>query len=203
MFYVYDIEGLQFRGPMEALEQSRRVEKSEVAKELKLDDSLSQQEARPRSLAAASYERVVRGEGMVEPLVHIYQIMSSPVSTISPSISPIDAWSMLKDGNIRQLVVTNEKKVVIGVLSDRDILKHLIIDGDTIHMERNIAAADMIEDEVITTDSMSDIRQVARVMAFYHLDAMPVLENERLVGIVTRGDILRGFAENPKLNLWA
>jgi CBS domain-containing protein len=40
-------------------------------------------------------------------------------------------------------------------------------------------------------------------MAYYHVDAMPVLRDDtRLVGVVTRGDILRGFAENPRLNLW-
>jgi CBS domain-containing protein len=33
---------------------------------------------------------------------------------------------------------------------------------------------------------------------------MPVTgDGGKLIGIVTRGDILRGFAENPKLNLWA
>ena len=67
----------------------------------------------------------------------------------------------------------------------------------------NIKKSEVIKKEVVATDSISDIRRVAKVLAYYHIDALPVIENKRLVGIVTRGDILRGFAENPKLNLWA
>jgi len=203
MFYVYDVEGLQFRGSLEALEQSRRVEKSDAAGELTFDDHLSESSTGPQAQAAASYEKMLRKKNLVEPLVHIYQIMSSPVSTIPPTLPLLDAWTRLNQGNIRQLVVTGSRQEVLGVLSDRDILKHIIIEDDSIHMESNHTVAEILPQEVITTDSMSDIRRVAKVMAFYHLDAMPALQDEKLVGIVTRGDILRGFADNPKLNLWA
>jgi len=77
-----------------------------------------------------------------------------------------------------------------------------VIDGQ-IEVQRDLLVSEVLSRETYTTDAISDIRRVARVMAFYHLDAMPVMERERLVGIVTRGDILRGFAANPKLNLWA
>lgn len=41
------------------------------------------------------------------------------------------------------------------------------------------------------------------VPAHFHIDALPVVEDETLTGIVTRGNILRRFTENPKLNLYA
>ena len=110
---------------------------------------------------------------------------------------------MLKNSNIRQLVITSNTNKVQGILSDRDILKHIVVTDDQIDVNRNLLVADIMNPETLTTDSLSDIRRVARVMAFYHIDAMPVVEKEYLAGIVTRGDILRGFAENPKLNLWA
>ncbi len=206
MFYVYNSRGLQFRGPMESLEMQKKVEKSQPLDEHSFGDQLTfiseSGSGTPRTNAVAAYQKAIHRENMVEPLVHIYQIMSSPVITISPALSLLAAWEKTREEKIKQLVVINDKKDVLGVLSDRDILRHLIIDGESIHIERDLVASEVIEEDVITTDSMSDIRRVARVLALYHLDAMPVLQNDNLVGIVTRGDILRGFAENPKLNLW-
>lgn len=202
MFYLYDIEGLQFRGSLEALEQARTVSQTQPTKPLKFEDQLSRQPYSPSSQAVKAYQDVVRQEQMVEPLLHIYQIMSSPVSTITKDIPLHDAWRMLTAGNIRQLVVTKGNDNVIGILSDRDILRHINVGGNDINTHHNMTVNTAIHQEVLTTDAMSDIRRVARVMAFYHTDAIPVTENDRLIGIVTRGDILRGFAENPKLNLW-
>jgi predicted transcriptional regulator len=89
------------------------------------------------------------------------------------------------------------------MLSDRDILRRLnVIDGE-VEIEMALTVSDVMQQEVISTDSISDIRRVARVMAFHHVEAIPVTRSEgNLIGIVTRGDILRSFAENPRLNLW-
>ncbi|MEE4243363.1 MAG: CBS domain-containing protein [Desulfopila sp.] len=203
MFYIYDVDGLRFRGPMEALEQIRRVEKSKAVRALKENEEQSGLPFGPGAQAARAYQKVLNRENLVEPLLHTYQIMSSPVSTINGNITLYEAWSMLKNSNIRQLVITSNTNKVQGILSDRDILKHIVVTDDQIDVNRNLLVADIMKTETLTTDSLSDIRRVARVMAFYHIDAMPVVEKEYLAGIVTRGDILRGFAENPKLNLWA
>mgnify|MGYP001066131084 CR=1 FL=1 len=208
MFYVYDTDGLRFQGSLEDLE-NRRVEKTRPIKALigngskfgKLLDEESAKNANVNVIKA--YQRVIKREDMVEPLVHVYQIMSTPVSTVGGDVPLYNAWLMLKESSIRQLVVTSVNKKVLGVLSDRNIFQHIkVIDGQ-IEVQRDLLVSEVLPVETYTTDAVSDIRRVARVMAFYHLDAMPVMERERLVGIVTRGDILRGFAANPKLNLWA
>lgn len=208
MFYVYDIDGLRFQGSLEDLE-SRRVEKTRPVKALienktTFDRFLEEEKAKGfNAKAIKAYQRGIDKETMVEPLVHVYQIMSTPVSTVGGDIPLYNAWLMLKGSNIRQLVVTTLSREVLGVLSDRNIFQHIkVIDG-RIEVQRDLLVSEVLPKETYTTDAISDIRRVARVMAFYHLDAMPVMERERLVGIVTRGDILRGFAANPKLNLWA
>lgn len=204
MFYIYNTEGLQFRGPLEILEKQRKVERSDRAGQLTFKDHLPQDmSGGPHAKAAAAYQKAINRENMVEPLVHVHQIMSSPVSTISPQHTIEQAWSALTEKKIGQLVVTKEVNTVLGVLSEKDILKHITIDGNIVNVAKELLISDAIDSEVITTDSMSDIRRVARVMAYFHINAIPVLHDENLVGIVTRGDILRGFAENPRLNLWA
>ena len=209
MFYVYDLDGLRFRGPLEALERARRVERSAPASPTSGNEATPPFPEIPGILqpgnpAVAAYQQSAGRENLVEPLVQIYQIMSSPVKTISGGIPLVEAWDILGRAGIRQLVVVSERNQVAGILSDRDILRRInVIEGE-VEVEPALMARDVMQREVITTDSMSDIRRVARVMAFYHIDSMPVTrDNGLLIGIVTRGDILRNFAENPKLNLWA
>lgn len=203
MFYVYDVNGLQFSGSMETLELNKRVQPGHSARRLEIDDPLQENlSEQPKDNRLAAYQQMVARDNMIEPLVHIFQIMSSPAVTIAPEMAMVDAWRMLREKNIRQLVITNERMQVQGMLSDRDILRYLNVEGDDIKVEVNHPVSDIINGETISTASVSDIRRVAKVMAFYHLDAMPVVKDTALVGIVTRGDILRGFAEHPRLNLW-
>lgn len=205
MFYVYDLDGLRFRGPMEALERERRVERR-IAVQPLVDTSgrPATAAAGKAALAAETYRQGMQRQNLVEPLVYIYEIMTSPVTSIHREMSLLEAWQKLKELEVRQLPVLSDRQQVLGVLSDRDILKRLNVVNDEVDVAAGVVVGDVIEPEAITTDPMSDIRRVARVMAFYHIDAMPVVEEGgRMVGIVTRGDILRGFAENPRLNLWA
>lgn len=209
MFYVYDLDGMRFRGPMEALEQQRKVNRRAAVPPVKREGPTpafgEEEQGTPvGSPAVEAYRQAMGRQDMVEQLVHIYQIMSTPVSTIEGDVPLLEAWRTLGRTGIRQLVVVSERNQVTGMLSDRDILQRInVIDGD-VEVDIRLRVADAMQKEVISTDSISDIRRVARVMAFYHMDALPVTKDDgRLVGIVTRGDILRNFAKNPRLNLWA
>lgn len=203
MFYVYDIDGLKFKGPMEELEQWRSVTRKNNVEKLEEEKSFSTYQKGAGSQAMAAYEKMIARDTMVEPLIHIHQIMSTPVTTIHHDAPLLEGWAEMQNGSIRQLIVVSDRKNVMGVLSERDILRRLNVIGDELEVNQDLKVLDVIKNDIITTDSMSDIRRVARVLAYYHIDAVPVMDTERLVGIVTRGDILRGFAEHPKLNLWA
>jgi len=209
MFYVYDLDGLRFKGPVEQLERERKVTRRAPVPSVKRGRrttlfSETQGVPAPDNPAVAAYLRTMNRANMVEPLVHIYQIMSSPVVTVASDISLIEAWGMLDQNGIRQLVVITERNRVVGMLGDRDILKRINVIDDKVDMNRDLTVADVMQRDVITTDSISDIRRVARVMAYYRIDSLPVTRDDGdLAGIITRGDILRGFAKNPRLNLWA
>ena len=64
--------------------------------------------------------------------------------------------------------------------------------------------ADVMSQEVITTDPVSDIRRVAQVMLEYHLNAMPIVDGQNtLIGMVSRRDILRAVMNDPPLTMWS
>ncbi|WP_136808899.1 HPP family protein [Desulfosediminicola flagellatus] len=204
MFYVYDLDGLRFKGPLEQLERERKVERRAPVPPLESGGRRTPFGKGPEYTAVTAYLNATKKENMIEPLVHIYQIMSSPVDTITADRLLLDAWGELDRKGISQMVVVSDRMAVTGLLSDKDILRRINIVDDEIVVEPGLTVGDVMQKEVITTDYMSDIRRVARVMAYYHVASMPVIgSNDTLSGIVTRGDILRGFAENRKLNLWA
>ena len=62
-----------------------------------------------------------------------------------------------------------------------------------------------METPVVTADPASDVRRIARVMLEYHVPALPVVDEQThaLVGIVSRGDVLRCVVTDPPLTLWA
>lgn len=157
----------------------------------------------PGVSAVAAYQKIISNNNMVEPIVHVHQIMSSPPTTIRRDTPLVDVWLMLRKLAIRQVIVTTESRKIVGMLSDRDILKRINVIDNNVIVDQELLTDDVVNREFVSTDVISDIRRVAKVLAHFQVDAMAVLEEERLVGIVTRGDILRGFATNPKLNLWA
>ncbi|MBM9605182.1 CBS domain-containing protein [Desulfopila inferna] len=195
MSYIYGIDGLLFKSSYEALQHQ--------GKKIKPCEQSARVPGGTCNQAIKTYTGTMQGTAVGRHLVPVSQIMSSPVLTISRYQSLYTAWRLLKEANIRQLIVISGKNEAIGVLADRDILQHLNVKDGEVETSRIQPVADVLQAEIYTTDSTSDIRQVAGVMAEHHIDAVAIVDKHRATGIVTRGDILRCFASNPKLNLWA
>lgn len=203
MFYVNDIKGLKFTGPLEELENWRKVSRKQNIQPHGKGSGSAIFPSKNNANAVAEYQKYVTGNNMVEPLVHAHQIMSSPVLTILLETPLADAWYLLQKESVKQLIVTTEQRKVLGMLSDRDILRRINVIGNTVEATSDLFVSDVVNREIISTHSISDIRRIAKVLAQFHIDALPVVEDEILIGLITRGDILRGFADNPKLNLYA
>ena len=203
MFYVNDIKGLKFTGPLEELENWGKISKRPNIQPKGKESGSAPFPGQNGSYAVAEYQKYITGNNMVEPLVHAHQIMSSPVLTILLETPLADAWYLLQQESVKQLIVTTERRKVLGMLSDRDILRRINVIANTVETTSDLFVSDVINRDIISTHSISDIRRIAKVLAQFHIDALPVVEEEVLIGLITRGDILRGFAENPKLNLYA
>jgi acetoin utilization protein AcuB len=197
MFYVYNSDGLRFSGSLETLGQTREVRESSATQRTKFDEYLTGQNAGKQTQAASAYQKMLRRENMVEPIVHVYQMMSTPVSTISPNIPLVTAWQMLTGSNYRQLVVTGSRREVMGQVSDRDLLDRLSVVDNQIQLDSSITVRDLLQRETLSTDALSDIRRVAKAMAQFKVGALPVIEDGRLAGIVTRGVIYEALPTIP------
>ncbi len=116
----------------------------------------------------------------------------SDVVTIEPTADLRQAVHSLADNRIGALVVTGTQERVIGILSERDIVRAIAE-----HQERAFAlsVAEVMTRAVVTcakTETVSDIMERMTAGKFRHV---PVVEQDRLVGIISIGDVVKSRLE--------
>jgi CBS domain-containing protein len=112
----------------------------------------------------------------------------SLVATVRPTTTINDALDKLAEHNIGALVVTNADGAIVGIVSERDIVRALPERG------AEILAAEVSEimtATVVTADPHTDVVDAMRSMTDKRVRHLPVLEGEELVGIVSIGDIVK------------
>jgi len=110
------------------------------------------------------------------------------VATIEPNATLSTAVLMLAQHRIGALVVTGADRRVVGIVSERDIVRALAELGSQA-LER--AVAEVMTRKVVTCserDTVCDLMEQMTEGKFRHV---PVLEQNRLVGIVSIGDVVR------------
>jgi acetoin utilization protein AcuB len=130
--------------------------------------------------------------------------MSSPVMTVTPDTSLTEARKIIDENQIRALPVVKDGKLV-GIITRRGLLR---LDLSILENESWNQDIDMTEETVgevmtlkpITLLPDTLIPKAARIMLENKITALPVVENDKLVGILTNSDLLRFIlAEYPGL----
>lgn len=131
--------------------------------------------------------------------VPVSQIMTKELVTLNPTQTLYDAEKLFKMHNIRHIPVVEGEKI-IGVLSYSDLLRISFADM-TDGEEVSSVVYDMytipqiMAKTPITVTADTNIKEVAEILATQSFHSVPVLENEKLVGIVTTTDLLNYLLE--------
>ena len=112
-------------------------------------------------------------------------LMSAPVQTISLETSVNTAQSALLRYGHSGLCVVNESEQLVGIVSRRDI------DIAQRHGLGDCPVKGWMSDQIVSISPESAIAHIHNLMTTYDVGRLPVLEAGRLVGIVTRSDLLR------------
>ncbi len=213
MFHVFTLDGKQADLPLEKLRRDPRVNRVEkkyrARKYIETDirgtgERVARYEVGEYRQASQAYERTERMDERKEPVFHAREIMTVPVITIEPDVTAADAWNRFNDAGVRNMPVVQENGPMIGILSERELLKKLIIRDGKVEEARDFTVRDIMSADVIATGPLTDIRRVAKAMLDQHVGLMPVVDEKgALVGVVTRSDILHAIIHHPGLSLWA
>ena len=110
------------------------------------------------------------------------------VVTISPDASVGDLLDLLSRNGIGAVVVSQDGRAVEGIVSERDVVRHLQARGAVII---DVAVADIMTSEVSTCAPTDDVEQLMRQMTELRVRHVPVVENGVLHGIVSIGDLVK------------
>lgn len=109
-----------------------------------------------------------------------------PVVTIGPTGTISDVVSALAENNIGALPVVDDGSLA-GVVSERDIVRHLATSGAAI---LNRPVADLMTRDVVTCSTSDSVDSIAETMTAKRIRHMPVLDRGELIGIVSIGDVV-------------
>ncbi|WP_157208775.1 CBS domain-containing protein [Mariniflexile maritimum] len=127
----------------------------------------------------------------------ISMIMTAPVITLKKHDSLEKAERLFKKHHIRHIPVVSDD-VVVGMLSYTDLLRLSFaditdsVDTDADAMVYNMfSIKQVMKRNIITVSSSNSIKEVAEILASKEFHALPVVDNNKLVGIVTTTDLIK------------
>ncbi|EAR49514.1 Protein containing a CBS domain [Oceanicola granulosus HTCC2516] len=122
----------------------------------------------------------------------VHQILRSKanegVLTLAPGKSVAEAVAFLSDKKVGAVVISEDGRVPLGILSERDIVRELGRRGaeclqDGVH--------DMMTDKLTTCTPHDSADQVLEMMTTGRFRHLPVMENDEMVGLISIGDVVK------------
>jgi acetoin utilization protein AcuB len=209
MFSIHGLTGQIFRGTLEDIKRVRAIEKTlpahavahegdELVVAINHNAAGGNHDGALRAYRSTSTDETERG-----PLYRAHQIMQRHVITVFDHDDVARAWRTLRDNHIHQAPVLDKSSQIVGIVSERDLLTALNIDGGLIVESLRRLVRDVMTTPVVAVAPVTDIRRLAAVMLDCGVDGAPVTSDSGdLIGFVSRGDILRAVVTDPPLQLW-
>ena len=125
----------------------------------------------------------------MNPNATISEILSQKGSSawsISPEATVLEAVQMMADKNVGALLVTEHDRLV-GIISERDYTRKVVIKGKS---SKTTAVKEILSSHVIHVTPAHTVQECLRLMTDHHFRHLPVLEGDRIAGIVSIGDLV-------------
>jgi CBS domain-containing protein len=135
-----------------------------------------------------------------EATVLVREIMTRPVVTVTPDTSVTDALALVAEHHISDLPVVAGDQVV-GMVSEIDLIRFAIpLDPRSKHAivpsgpgRYNKLVRQVMSAKPYAVQGDSDVSDVVRTLDLMRWKSVPVIEDGELIGIVTRGDVVRAL----------
>ena len=170
--------------------------------------------AKPLSVSAQPTRELPRPEPVVTRVKHI---MTVDVVSVSPSASVGRVARLMHERAISGLPVVDIDQKILGMVTDLDLIllntrieaPHFLplLDGripleTPTHFKKRIqhaagtTAKDLMTEEVLTVGPEEDVETLAALMVKEHVNPIPVVDEGRLIGVVSRADVIRWMARD-------
>jgi acetoin utilization protein AcuB len=128
--------------------------------------------------------------------MYIDSIMHTDLITVSPETTLVQARQLIEEKKIDHLLVVNARKKLVGIISDRDLKQNWASPATSLSthelnylLEKVLVSMIMIK-TVVTVPVNTTIERAAYIMQQHRISALPVLDGDELVGIITSTDVM-------------
>jgi CBS domain-containing protein len=116
------------------------------------------------------------------------------VYATEPQATVFDALKMMAEKNIGALMIIEAEKL-LGIFSERDYARKIILQGKASH---DTAVSEIMTRTVITISSDNTLEQCMTLMSKNKIRHLPVIDNEKVTGIISIGDVVMSIIETQK-----
>jgi acetoin utilization protein AcuB len=121
--------------------------------------------------------------------------------TATPDMSVAEASALMKREKVHRLPVLDKDKKLVGIISEKDILYASPSPVSTLSIHEmayllsQLTVKKLMTRDVVTIDKDTTVEEAARLMVDQDLSSLPVLENGKLIGIVSKSDLFKILLE--------
>ena len=123
---------------------------------------------------------------------HILETKDPEVHTIGPEDSVLDALRKMAEKGVGALVITEASGRIVGLLSERDYARKVVLLG---RVSKDTPAQDIMTAEVVCVAPEQSVDTCMGLMTKKHIRHLPVVSEDRLVGIVSIGDVVKAVID--------
>lgn len=116
------------------------------------------------------------------------------IYTVASTATVFDALQVMCEGNTGAVLVTENEKIV-GIFTERDYAREGEVKGRS---ARDTSVSDVMTSQMVLIKPETTLEECAELMGKYHVRHLPVLENDRVVGIVSIRRLAEGLLAEQK-----
>jgi CBS domain-containing protein len=126
---------------------------------------------------------------------HILEAKGSEVHTVGPDDSVLDALRRMAEKEVGALVVTERDGRIVGLVSERDYARKVVLLG---RFSKDTPAQDIMTPKVVCVSPEQSVDTCMGLMTREHIRHLPVVVAERLVGIISIGDVVKAIMDDQQ-----
>ena len=124
----------------------------------------------------------------------ILKLKGNFIYSLSTNSSVFDALKMMAEKNVGALMVIEEEKLM-GIFSERDYARKIVLQGKASH---DTQVSEIMTKTVITVQSEDSIEQCMTLMTKNKIRHLPVVNNDKVAGIISIGDVVMSIIQSQK-----
>ena len=127
-------------------------------------------------------------------VIQILNKKPQDIYSVSRGTSILDALSVMMEKNISALLII-EDGALLGIFSERDYARKVILQGKS---SKDTMISEVMSSNLITVAQNDSIDRCMQLMTDKHIRHLPVVENGKVLGLISIGDIVKNIIEEQK-----